>query len=200
MGSEMCIRDRFGRSCSPPFATTASGTLSGLSGSTRYFVEARLTQNGRVVDTATASFTTDEEPYTGPAPSITLNFSPVGGRSETSFGWTFTGLDSFVLELDLSGARDVDESVSGLDPTRSYSGAEGVSRLPAARAIHWNEVQGLRVRASGPGGTITVTYGDPGGGVATRAFYANRGWTVGGLPVDNANVDGSRTFGPGSYT
>ena len=59
--------------------------------------------------------------------------------------------------------------------------------------VSLGNVNGLVLDAVGPGGRISITYGDPGGDDATAQFYAARGWTRFGV----AGI--SRIYNQGSY-
>ena len=159
-----------------------------------------MTQSGRVVDTAIASFTTDEEPYTGPTPSLTLDF---GGLTTTNFRMTYTGLTSINVRIVLGASTDVSHARVGIDPTQTYTHTATRRTLPGL-GVPWIDLNGLYVSAIGPGGTITISYPDPGTGpslsaaIAARNFYRDRGWTT-NLGVSGV-IDCDRSFGPGSYT
>ena len=159
-----------------------------------------MTQSGRVVDTATASFTTDEEPYTGPAPSISFNF---GGSGATNFRMSYTGVESINVSINLAGSTDVDHVRSGLDPFQRYEHT-ATRRGPVVGALNWNILQELRVTAAGPEGVISINYPDFEEGVSegevTRAAYAARGWLVDDTSSPAANISATRGFGPGTYT
>ena len=146
-----------------------------------------------MVDTATASFTTDEEPYTGPAPWISFDF---GGSTSTNFRMTYTGLTSIRVEIDIANATDVDHSRSSLDPSQTYNHT-ATRRTAGLLPVGLGVINGFRVTASGPGGTISVNYGDFGVFGETVNAYRARGWTAGDDP---AALTLRRTFGPGSYT
>ena len=167
-------------------AGSSTGSLSGLGAFTTYTARAELLHRGIVVDAAVANFTTLAPPL-----SITFDFD---GGVPTNFGTTYRGLTSISVAIDLGSAADIDHVRTGLDPTRTYSHTAARNYAPGIPS--WNRLDGLSVTARGPGGTITITYGDPGGDESTRAFYRARGWTVGSGPQINM----SRTFGPGTYT
>ena len=174
--------------------TLAEGTLGGLSNFTSYSLIAQLVRSGSVVDTSTASFTTS-----GPQPRISFNFS---GSDATNFRMEYTGLTNIIVRIDITDSSDVDHVRNGLDPTQTYTHNARRTNEVGLLPIKVNNLEGFRAIGNGPGGNITVIYGDPGGDSATVNFYRARGWSVsteGGI-AGQVISSMRRTFTRGSYS
>ena len=173
-------------------AGQSTGALTNLSVGTGYTVLAELLRSGSVIDTATRNFVT-----TAPTPTVTFDF---GGSGATNFRMTYSGVTSINVAIDLGGVPDVDHARANLDPTQEYSHTASRKRFGISPSILWASLDGLRVTATGPGGTITINYGDLGDDIdTTRDFYRARGWNVLD-PLFSATINASRTYGPGVYT
>ena len=140
-----------------------------------------------------ANFTT-----LAPAPRISFDF---GGLGATNYRMEYTGLTSISVYITLSSTnKDVSHLRTDLDPTETYNHTAS-RRSIALFAIEYASLLGIRIRATGPGGTITLNYGDPGGEEATKNFYRSRGWNLRSASTgDDRYINMSRTYGPGSYT
>ena len=165
-----------------------SGSLSGLTQNSRRIVVASLVRGDRTVDTEEREVTILSTP-----PSISFDF---GGAGATNFRMSYTGVTSVSVEIDIKDFADVDHRRTGLFPVLTYSHVATRKKL-AIQALEYGAIEGMRVSASGPGGTITITYNT--GGTRNdlnKQFFASRGWS----PGAGTQINISRTFGPGTYT
>ena len=176
-------------------AGESSGSLSELNSGTGYTARAELLHRGSVVDAAVANFTT-----TSPDPFVFLQF--ISDDGSTNFRMQYSGVTSISVSVDIGGGiADIDHVRSGLFPSIVYNHNANRSSFPP-QSIRLELLDGLRVNARGPGGTITVDYGAPGNAPSTLSFYRNRGWSV-EVEVDRQAAfikNMRRIYGPGSYT